>query len=174
MQRVGRSIGILCLMAIWAAAPARSAEQAQGHAGRLDDSFLENLVGNWQVSRRIRGTVVRNTLKAEWVLQHTFVQLDMRDAADPPQYEARVLIGYDAVAQRYVAHWCDSFGAQYSSVGYGKRDGNVIDFVFSYPDGPFHNRFSWDPARNAWTFLMEAEGKDGKRTFFAEDTVKKE
>ncbi len=174
MQRVGRTIGSLCLIVLWAATSSHAAEQSQGRSGRLDDSFLENLVGNWQISRRIRGTVVRNTLKAEWVLQHTFVQLHMRDVADPPQYEALVLIGYDASGQRYVAHWCDNFGAQYSAVGYGKRVGNVIDFVFSYPDGPFHNRFSWVPARSAWVFLMEAEGKDGKRTFFAEDTVKKE
>lgn len=174
MQRVASAITSVVLIALWTATSGQSSEQSQGRSGRLDDSFLENLVGNWHISRRIRDTVARNTLKTEWVLQHTFLQLHMRDVADPPQYEALVLIGYDASAERYVAHWCDNFGAQYSAVGYGKRVGNVIDFVFSYPDGPFHNRFSWDPAKSAWTFLMEAEGKEGKRTFFAEDTVKKE
>lgn len=174
MQRIGRIVGGLCMIALWAATSSHAGEQSQDRSGRLDDSFLANLVGEWQISRRIRGTVVRNTLKAEWVLQHTFVQLRMRDVADPPQYEALVLIGYDASSQRYVAHWCDSFGAQYSAVGYGKRVGETIDFVFSYPEGPFHNRFSWDPASRVWSFLMEAEGKDGKRTFFAEDTVRRE
>jgi hypothetical protein len=48
-----------------------------------------------------------------------------------------------------------------------------VQIHFSYPDGPFHNRFSWDAATHAWTFLMEAEGKDGKRTFFGEDTAKR-
>jgi hypothetical protein len=107
------------------------------------------------------------------VLQHQFVQLRMEDAAEPPAYEALVLVGHDASSDRYVAHWCDSFGAQYASVGYGKRAGNAIDFVFSYADGPFHNTFAWDPATSTWTFLMQAEGKDGTRRFFAEDTARR-
>jgi hypothetical protein len=137
------------------------------------DLFLQHLLGDWTIARKIRGTVLTNTLTAEWVLQHHFVRLHMKDVAEPPMYEALVLMGYDASADRYVAHWCDTFGAQYAGVGYGKRTGNSIDFVFRYPDGPFHNTFSWDPATRTWTFLMEAEGKDGTRRFFAEDTVRK-
>lgn len=45
--------------------------------------------------------------------------------------------------------------------------------LFQYPDGPFHNTFSWNPQTETWTLLAESEGKDGKRTFFAEDTVRK-
>ena len=58
-------------------------------------------------------------------------------------------------------------------MGYGARTGNSIEFVFHYPEGPFHNTFTWNPATRGWTSLMESEGKDGKRTFFAEDSIRR-
>jgi ketosteroid isomerase-like protein len=151
-------------------APAAAAAVGKGAHGRLDDPFLDNLVGDWRITRRIRGTEAQNTLHVEWVLQHQFVELRMRDVKQPPEYEAQVLVGYDPSTARYVAHWCDDFGGQYSNQGYGKRTGDAIEFTFVYPDGPFHNTFRWDPAQQTWTFLMENE-KDGHRTLFAEDTA---
>jgi hypothetical protein len=173
MKPMTRTLRLLCLIAIFTVSSARGDEPATPSRGSRADPFLQNLVGDWTIARKIRGTVVANTLTGEWVLQHRFVQLHMQAAAEPPTYEALVLVGYDASTDRYVAHWCDTFGAQSAGVGYGKRAGNSIDFVFRYPDGPFHNTFSWDPATSRWTFLMEAEGKDGTRQFFAEDTVRK-
>lgn len=139
----------------------------------LQDEFLQNLVGDWTISRRIRDGVETNTLKAEWVLDHEFVELHMKDVKEPPGYEALVLIGYDPAAAEYMAYWCDTFGAQYAGVGRGKKAENSIDFVFQYAEGPFHNTFTWDPGAKGWTFLMQAEQKDGTRRFFAEDTVRK-
>jgi hypothetical protein len=165
-------VGLLCLAALQVAPPAPGDEPAAPRRGRLEDQFLQNLVGDWTISRKTRGTVVTNSLNAEWVLQHRFVQLHMKDVADPPEYEALVLIGYDGSTETYVALWCDTFGGQYAAAASGKRVGNSIEFIFNYADGPFHNTFSWDPAAT-WTFLMEAEGKDGKRQFFAEDTVRR-
>ena len=172
MKRMNRALWLLCVIALLSG-PSGRGEETAARRGALENQFLQNLVGDRSIARKIRGTVVANTLSAEWVLQHRFVQLHIKDVAEPPEYEALVLIGYDAVTERYVAHWCDSFGAQYAGVGYGKRAGNSIDFVFNYADGPFHNTFSWDPATSTWTFLMQAEGKDGSRQFFAEDTVRK-
>jgi hypothetical protein len=37
---------------------------------------------------------VQNRVTATWVLNHQFLELRMRDVAQPPQYEAIVLIGY--------------------------------------------------------------------------------
>jgi len=173
MKRLKTMLGLVCLGALFGSPAGRADELATSRRGPLQDQFLQNLVGDWTVSRKIRGTVATNTLQAEWALQHQFVRLHMEDVARPPEYEALVLIGYDASTDRYVAHWCDSFGAQYAGVGYGRRAGNSIDFVFNYADGPFHNTFSWDPATTTWTFLMQAENKDGTRRFFAEDTVRR-
>ena len=146
---------------------------AQGRTAVVEDPFLDNLVGHWDIERKVRGTVVHNTLDAQWVLQHRFVRLHMLDVADPPKYEALVLVGYDPAAKRYVAHWADNFGPQYSAVGYGQRRGDSIEFSFAYPDGPFYNTFIWNPEAHAWTMLLENSASDGKRTFFAQDSVRR-
>ena len=139
----------------------------------LADTYLENLVGDWTITRKIRGLTVTNSMRGEWVLQHQFVQLHMVDSLEPPAYEALVLVGYDAGAKKYVAHWCDNFGGQFSGVGYGRLQNNRVEFVFDYAEGPFHNTFSWDPLSKTWTFLMQSETADGTRQFFAEDTLRK-
>jgi uncharacterized protein DUF1579 len=139
----------------------------------LEDPFLDNLVGKWKIERKIRGALVANTMEAKWVLQHHFLQLRMKDVATPPKYEALVLIGYDGSKEMYVAHWMDVYGGRFSAMGYGKRDGNSIEFKFDYPDGPFYNTFNWQPGERGWTMNLENTDKDGKRVFFAEDRVRR-
>jgi hypothetical protein len=136
------------------------------------DEFIENLTGDWRLTRKIRATEVTNTLKAEWVLNHQFLQIHMKDVAIPPTYEALVLIGYSHADKQYVAHWCDTYGGKFSAVGYGKRSADSIEFKFEYPDGPFYNTFTWDAKAKVWTFRMESVEKDGKRALFAEDTLR--
>jgi len=98
----------------------------------------------------------------------------MKDVADPPEYEALVLIGYAYADKRYVAHWCDTYGGKFSALGYGKRSGDSIEFEFHYPDGPFYNTFTWDAKTKGWTFKMENQNKEGKRVLFAEDTLRRD
>lgn len=139
----------------------------------MNDPFLENLTGKWKIERRIRGTLVANTMEGKWVLQHRFLQLRMKDVATPPKYEALVMIGWDGLQERYVAHWMDVYGGRFSAMGYGKRDGNSIEFRFEYPDGPFFNTFHWQPDEQGWTMVLENSDKDGKRVTFAEDRVRR-
>jgi Protein of unknown function (DUF1579) len=152
---------------------ARADQAPDGRQATFDDRLLDSLVGHWNVSREIRGKQERNTLDVDWVLLHQFLELHMKDAAKPPQYEAIVLIGYDHEGQRYVIHWCDNFGGKFSLMGHGRRSGDSIEFVFEDPDSPFFNTFSRDPKTGTWTFVMESQGKDGKRVFFAKDTLSK-
>jgi hypothetical protein len=137
------------------------------------DDLLENLVGDWKIERKFADRTSESRMTATWVLNHQFLELRMKDVADPPAYEAIVLIGFVHAEKTYVAHWCDSFGGAFSSVGRAKRDGDRIPFVFPYPHGPFHNTFAWDAAAKTWTFRMETEGEGGKRAFFAEDTLRR-
>jgi hypothetical protein len=175
-MRVGNaSVAVaLVLIGLVGEPPSAKGQAPEAGGARIAaERFLDNLVGEWKISRKIRGTVVGNTLQAAWVLQHRFVQLHMRDVKEPSEYEALVLIGYEEKNDRYVAYWCDSFGPDYAAVGVGKRQDNVIQFTFNYSDGPFHNTFTWDPLASTWTFVMESERKDGSRVVFAEDSVRK-
>jgi hypothetical protein len=142
------------------------AERAEFH-----DALLDNLVGDWHVERKFgSGRTAENTLHVEWVLDHQFVELHYRDVSTPPKYQAMVFIGYDAEEHRYVCHWIDTFGGQFSALGRGKidKEERAIEFTFDYKDGPLTNRFSFDPATKTWTSLMRQRNK-GKWKLFAED-----
>jgi len=134
-----------------------------------DGGFLGKLAGEWILSRKIGGKMAENKATANWVLNNQFLQLHMIDAASPPQYEAVVLIGYDESTKEYVAHWADTFGAQYAAIGRGRLANDSIEFKFTYPDGPFFNTFSWHASDGTWTSYMENVMPDGSRGFFAED-----
>src|SRR5438874_12504970 len=122
-----RFVIVACLDA---AMSATAQEPVDGSKGVFHDDLIDKLAGDWKLTRKIRGRQVENTVKAEWVLKHQFLQLHMKDVADPPAYEAIVLIGYSYTDKRYVAHWCDTYGGKFSAVGYGKRSGDSIAFEF--------------------------------------------
>ena len=148
-------------------------EPLDGQNRIFRDELLDKLVGDWRLTRKIRGQSVENRVKADWALNHQFLLVHMKDAGSPPNYEAMVFIGYDNTSERYVAHWIDVFGGRFSeTLGYGKRsDNNTIQFVFEYPDGPFHNTFMWNPDSKTWVFLMEQKDQAGKWKVFAEDRL---
>ena len=143
--------------------------------GRIfNDDLLNNLAGDWKLKREIQGRTVENTVRVEWVLNHQFLRIHMQDVKKPATYEAMVFVGYDNTSERYVVHWIDVFGGRFSeTLGYGKRSGNSIKFVFEYPDGPFHNTFTWSPETKSWSFRMEQKNKTGKWVVFARDTLTK-
>lgn len=163
----------LALVLLLAAMPVLAQEPADGPKAIFRDAFIDKLVGEWRLMRLIGGREVENTVSADWVLNHQFLRIHMKDVADPPAYEALVYIGYQHADQRYVVHWLDIYGGKFSAIGYGKRVGDTIPFVFQYEDGPFYNTFKWDARTESWTFTMEATGKDGKREPFAVDTLRR-
>jgi len=147
-------------------------EPLDGRNRIFRDELLDNLFGDWKLTRKMRAQSVENRVKAEWALNHQFLLVHMKDVANPPNYEVMVFIGYDNTSERYVAHWIDVFGGRFSeTLGYGKRSGNAIQFVFEYPDGPFHNTFTWNPESKTWVFLMEQKDQTGKWKVFAEDRL---
>ena len=105
------------------------------------------------------------------MLNHQFLQLHMKDVADPPTYEAIVQLGYIHSDKQYVAFWTDTFGAKFASVGRGARSGNSIEFRFGEPETSFYTTFTWFPDKNEWVFRMESPAASGGRSLFAVDTV---
>lgn len=149
-------------------------EPLDGRNRIFHDELLENLAGDWKVTRKIGGRTVENIVKAEWVLNHQFLLAHMKDVSNPPTYEAQIFIGYDNTSERYVAHWIDVFGGRFSeTLGYGTRAGNSIKFVFEYPEGPFRNTFTWNPETKTWLSLMEHKDARGKWKVFAEDNFRR-
>jgi hypothetical protein len=70
-------------------------ETLDGRNRVFRDELLDNLVGDWKLTRKIRGQSVENSVRAEWTLNHQFLLVHMKDVSNPPSYEAMVFIGYD-------------------------------------------------------------------------------
>jgi len=112
----------------------------------------------------IRGKPAQHAVVAQWVLNHQFLQIHEIDTAgSKPGYEAIVMIGYDNASDRYVAHGTDIYGGRFSeTLGYGHRSGEEIEFVFEYPDGPFHTTFRGLPGMKSWQWQMQTKDQAGR------------
>ena len=160
---------ILAALAI-GSMPVRSAAQISAE-GR--DGLIDHMTGIWKLEGRITGQDAHHQVQVDWVLDHRFLQIHEKTAADAPgterRYEATWFLGYDPVSERYVVHLLDIFGARFSeTLGYGRRQGNVIRVVFEYPDGPFHTTYTWFQETDTWQWLMEQKDKNGKWANFAD------
>src|ERR1051325_8330763 len=95
------SLLLILVFVVLVTRPTVAAEEpADGPKTIFKDDFIENLVGQWNITRQVRGKEVHNAMTAEWVLNHQFLKLHMKDTADPPQYEAIILIGYSHADQQ--------------------------------------------------------------------------
>jgi len=142
----------------------------------FQDSLLENMVGSWNLNGQIMHHDVIHSVDAQWVLNHQFLRI--HEKATPAAkavdltYEALVMVGYDNASERYVAHWMDIYGGRFSeTLGFGKRSGNDIEFVFEYADGPFHTTFRWNADSHQWQWLMRGKNKDGQWFEFGDMTL---
>ena len=151
--------------------PSHAQRPAEWH-----DELVDHLAGTWKISGNVMGREAHHTLQAEWELNHQFLRMHEKTAADAPPsespYEATWFLGYDAISERYVLHLMDVFGARFSeTIGSGTRDRDRIRFVFEYPDGPFHTSFVWNAQAGTWVWRMEQKNKEGKWSPFAELTL---
>ena len=137
----------------------------------LKDAFLDNVVGDWRVNRKMgNGRLIETSVHGEWVLKHQFIELHYGAGEREPEYEALVFIGFDEVAKTYVCHWVDVFGGQYSGIGHGKLDPNLlgIEFRFQFKDGALTNKFVFNPDTKSWASLIRQE-ENGQWKTFAEE-----
>lgn len=172
-------LGLLTFISLSVPSSALAQEQAaplDGPARIFHDELLDKMAGCWKLSGKVAGRAANHSVDAGWVLNHQFLKIDESDVAAPAEggvrYEAMVFVGYDNASERYVAHWIDVFGGRFSeTLGYGKRSGNEIQFVFEYPDGPFHTTFRWIPEAGARQWLMMTKDQQGKWTGFGDMTL---
>ena len=163
------------LLALSLVVTATLAQEAQPDAQQaFEDPLLDELVGQWAMEGSLMGEPVEYSLKADWVLRHQFLVLEMRDIAVPSQYEATIYIGRDPETDRYVVHWLDQFGGRPSAtLGFGKREDNVVRLVFDYPSGQFRDTFSFNRESGSWHFRIEAQTPDGSWSEFADHILVK-
>lgn len=150
------------------------AGSALGQPAPLDDPLLERLAGAWVLRGTIAGRETTHDVVAEWVLEHQYLQIHEvsleRDGKGRPQYEAIVLIGWDAVSREYQCLWLDSTGGgglAAQAIARGKRAGDTIPFLFRGPDGAvsFDNTFSYERATDSWAWRMD-NVQNGKAVSF--------
>jgi hypothetical protein len=168
----------LCALAFSPTALAQEATpQPDGPQHTFQDDLLDKMAGRWKLTGTIRGHSVEHAVEAQWVLNHQFLQVHEKDTAPPPKgtgpaYEVNAMIGYDNTSERYVAHWIDVYGGRFSeTLGYGTRSADQIEFIFEYPDGPFHTTFHWIADKKQWQWQMRTKNSAGKWVDFANLTL---
>jgi hypothetical protein len=152
--------------------PAVNGAGADPPARPAGDDLLDQLVGRWDLTGSLGNKPLAQSVSAEWVLNHRFLQIVFRDR-NPPRgnavhYEAVHYVGRES-SGGYVMHLLDVFGPEYSkTLGVGTRDGDAITFTFDYPGDPFRARYALDRARKTWAVTITHKDKSGDWKLFAE------
>ncbi len=136
------------------------------------DNFLDHLTGSWQLTGTMGATNLVQAVEAHWILQANFLQMHCLQTDNPapgqPAYEAVYLLGFDEKKGEYSFHLFDTFGPGYAAtVGFGRRQGDSLEFLFDYPAGPFSNTFTWKPESGGWEMLLRRQDVHGDWQTFA-------
>jgi hypothetical protein len=140
----------------------------------FQDPLLDRLIGTWVLQGTIGGSPTTHDIVADWVLGHQYVRLHEvsreKDAKGQAAYEAIVFLGRDQPSNRYACLWLDSTGGgglAAQAIGYAKRGGDEIPFLFKGADGSlFHTTFAYDKEADSWRWTMDGE-EGGKLQPFA-------
>ena len=178
-----RTLTTMTTVALCLAVPgAAQAETAlDGPNVLFRDKLVDQLAGRWELEGTMAGRKTRYRVTAGWVLNHQFMRVHLKELGKKDGayealggYEALVFLGHDNTRERHVAHWIDVFGGRASeTLGFGKRKGNAITFVFEYPDGPFRTTFRWNPRMRTWQLLMRTRNKAGKWSTFGQAILRR-
>lgn len=169
------AIAPLLLFCVACADPSGSPDKGAPAAAQRseNDLFLDDLLGDWEMTGAVTGKQVRYHAKGARTLDGAWLEFHMIDAAKPPQYEARVFIGADESAQDYVAHWLDGSGAAGARVtASGARTGNRLVLEFPYEQGAFRNLWEHDED-GSWTLRIDAQAADGAWSEFAHYSIER-
>src|SRR5712671_2127679 len=80
--------------------------------------LVNHLTGSWKLEGQVMGSIAHHDVQADWVLNHQFLRIQEKTAANAPATERRYdsiwYLGYDSISERYVLHLMDTFGARFS------------------------------------------------------------
>jgi hypothetical protein len=141
----------------------------------FQDDLLDKMAGEWVMRGTIAGDEITHDLVAEWVLEHYYLRFHEIsrevDSTGTPLYEAIVFIDWDEPSSRYACLWLDSTGGggiASQVLGYAKRDGDSLPFVFDVGEGSvIYTTFAYRRDTDAWEWTIDIE-KGEKLSRFAE------
>ena len=149
---------------------------ANAQEAGFQDKLLDRFTGRWTLTGTIAGDDVVHSIDARWVLGHQYLQFDESTERGEIDYEATVIIGWDAPSSRYVCLWLDSTGGSGLSngiLGYAERSEDELALIFAGETGRFHTTFSYDRANDKWYWTMDSEKEEGQFKPFARLTMKR-
>ena len=142
----------------------------------FQDKLLDRFTGRWTLTGTIAGDDVVHSIDARWVLGHQYLQFDESTDIGEIDYEATVIIGWDAPSGRYVCLWLDSTGGSGLSngiLGYAEKSEDELAFIFASDTSRFHTTFAYDRANDEWSWTMDSEKEGGLFKPFARLTMKR-
>ena len=134
-------------------------------AAQLSGGLLGHLTGNWDVSGTTMGRPTHTHADVTPVFNGAFLAMHVLDPTKQDHYEALVFFG-ETATRDLVVHWLDVTGGESSrTLGNGHIAGDLVSMTFPYPDGVFHDRLTYDPARDRWRLLVEVGAGAHPRLF---------
>ena len=154
---------------------------AQASEKPAPESLMEKMTGEWVMEGTIDSEKVTHDVHVDLILNRQYVRIHEvareKDAAGEPAYEAWIHIAWDEANGEYVVMWLDNTGITNFSpdgVGHGKPDGDRIPFIWKLADGSgIHNTFTYDRARDTWSWTINNVDQSGKSSPFGWVTLKR-
>jgi hypothetical protein len=146
--------------------------QARAAPSDPQRELLERMTGHWVLRGTIGSQPTTHDVDAQWVLDQEYVQIHEvsreLDAAGKPQYEALIHVVWDPKLGEYGCLWLDTTGVAAfppEGVGHAKPEPDRIPFVFGDSDDGIHNTFSYDRAKDEWSWAIDNVSKGALQPF---------
>jgi hypothetical protein len=173
-----RTLRVIVAIALAALVAPTARAQSPGAAAAAE-ALLDKMTGHWVLTGTIGRKPTTHDVDVDWILKREYIRLHEvsreKDAAGGPEYEAWICIVWDGKKTEYAVLWLDNtaaftFGAE--GIGHAKPDGDRIPMLFRDPDGGgIHTTFSYDRAKDTWSWTIDNADKTGKLSSFAAVTL---
>jgi hypothetical protein len=154
------------------------ASQTQSQGSTAPEALLDAMVGHWVMTGTIARKPTTHDVDVDWVLKREYIRIHEvsrdKDAGGGPVYEAWIYLVWDAKNSEYALMWLDNTAATNfaaEGVGHAKADGDRMPFNFK--DAGVQTTFAYDRASDTWSWTIDNVGKSGKRSPFANLTLRR-
>ncbi|MDX1659248.1 MAG: hypothetical protein R3343_10550 [Nitriliruptorales bacterium] len=135
----------------------------------MSRGFFSELLGRWDLAGTVLGRPLEQLVTVERVLGGSWLRLTFHPSTVTPltdePYEAIAYIApTDKEGDEHVMVLMDTFGATSWAPGFGRVEGDHIDFRFDYADGAFRTSFR-QLEDGAWVIRQWRASDDGWTEF---------